>query len=215
MVPRFLGTLPGHFRMDKPPFDQRLARVLVQPLARTRLTPNQMTTITVVLAFLGAGLIAVGEAPAIHWGAGIFALARFLDHFDGELARQTGRTSRFGYFYDYVAGASSYAALFIGLGVAFRGGWIGQWSIALGAVGAVSAFLSMVLNLDIDKREGQGTATYPGFAGFELEDGIYLIAPIVWLGWAQPFFVGAGIGAGLYGLWTVANWLAALKRARR
>ncbi len=200
--------------MDQPPYDQRLARILVRPLTRTPLTPNQMTSITLVLAVLGAALIAVGRAPAIHWGAGIFALARFLDHFDGELARQTGKTSRFGYFYDYVAGASSYAALFIGLGFAFREGWLGGWSIALGAVGAISAFLSMALNLEIDKREGQGTANYPGFAGFELEDGIYLIAPIMWLGWAQPFFVGAGVGAGLYGLWTVGNYLAALRRVK-
>jgi len=200
--------------MNKPPFDQRLARVLVRPLARTPLTPNQMTTVTVILAVIGAALIGVGRAPEIHWGAGIFALARFLDHFDGELARQTGRTSRFGYFYDYLAGATSYAALFAGLGAAFREGWLGGWSVALGAVGAASAFLSMILNLDIDKREGQGTANYPGYAGFELEDGIYLIAPIVWLGWAEPFFIGAGVGAGLYGLWTVANWTRSRLRAR-
>ncbi len=193
--------------MQKPPYDQRLARVLVRPLARTGLTPNQMTTITVVLAVLASALIGMGTAPAIHWGAGLFALARFLDHFDGELARQTGRTSRFGYFYDYVAGASSYAALFIGLGFAFHDGWLGGWSMVLGVVGAVSAFLSMVLSLDIDRHEGQGTANYPGLAGFELEDGIYLIAPIVWLGWAQPFFIGAGVGAGVYALWTIAQFV--------
>lgn len=193
--------------MHKPPYDQRLARVLVRPLARTSLTPNQMTTTTLVLAVLASILIGTGTAPAIHWGAGLFALARFLDHFDGELARQTGRTSRFGYFYDYVAGASSYTALFIGLGFAFHDGWLAGWSLLLGLVGAVSAFLSMILSLDIDRREGQGTANYPGLAGFELEDGIYLIAPIVWLGWAQPFFVAAGIGAGGYALWTLAVFL--------
>lgn len=212
MVRRLSRTLAGD--MDKPPFDQRLARVLVRPLIPTGLTPNQMTTITVAFAFAGAALIAAGRAPHIHWGAGLFALARFLDHFDGELARQTGRTSRFGYYYDYVAGASSYAALFIGLGIAFRDGWLGGWSVVLGAVGAVSAFGSMVMSLDIDRRAGQGTANYPGFAGFELEDGIYLIAPIVWLGWAEPFFVGAGIGAGLYGLWTLVNFAMVRHRAR-
>ena len=211
MVRRLSRTLAGD--MDKPPFDQRLARVLVRPLIPTGLTPNQMTTITVVFAFAGAALIAVGRAPHIHWGAGLFALARFLDHFDGELARQTGRPSRFGYYYDYVAGASSYAALFIGLGIAFRDGWLGGWSVVLGAVGAVSAFGSMVMSLDIDRRAGQRTANYPGFAGFELEDGIYLIAPIVWLGWAEPFFVGAGIGAGLYGLWTLVNFAMVRHRA--
>jgi phosphatidylglycerophosphate synthase len=200
--------------MNKPPFDQRLARILVRPLIRTGMTPNQMTTVTLVLAAVGAVLIALGEAPQIHWGAALFALARFLDHFDGELARQTGQTSRFGYFYDYVAGASSYAALFIGLGVAFADGWLGGWAVVLGAVGAISAFLSMVLNLNIDKHEGQGTATYPGFGGFELEDGIYLIAPIVWLGWAQPFFIAAGIGAGIYASWTVLNFLSVRLRAR-
>ena len=73
----------------------------------------------------------------------------------------------------------------------------------------------MILSLDIDKHAGQGTANYPGFAGFELEDGIYLIAPIVWLGWAQPFFVGAGLGAGLYGLWTLAQFIAVRRRAGR
>lgn len=200
--------------MNKPPFDQRLARVLVRPLIRTGMTPNQMTTVTLVLAAVGAMLIALGEAPQIHWGAALFALARFLDHFDGELARQTGQTSRFGYFYDYVAGASSYAALFIGLGVAFADGWLGGWAVVLGTVGAISAFLSMVLNLNIDKHEGQGTATYPGLGGFELEDGIYLIAPIVWLGWAQPFFIAAGIGAGIYATWTVLNFLSVRLRAR-
>jgi archaetidylinositol phosphate synthase len=200
--------------MNKPPFDQRLARVLVRPLIRAGMTPNQMTTITLVMATAGAAMIATGQEPQIHWGAGFFALARFLDHFDGELARQTGQTSRFGYFYDYIAGASSYAALFIGLGVAFADGWLGGGSIALGAVGAISAFLSMILNLNIDRHEGEGTANYPGFAGFELEDGIYLLAPVVWLGLAQPFFVGAAIGAGIYALWTSVNFLRLRVRAR-
>jgi archaetidylinositol phosphate synthase len=161
----------------------------------------------------GAVLIAAGESPLIHWGAGLFALSRFLDHFDGELARQTGRTSRFGYFYDYIAGATSYAALFIGLGFAFHDGWVGDWAVVLGMIGAGSAVLAMILSLDIDRRAGQGTATYPGFAGFELEDGIYLIAPIVWLGWAEPFFIAASIGAGLYALWVGGNFMTVRLRA--
>ncbi len=198
--------------MEKPPYDQRLARVLVRPLISTGITPNQMTTITVIFAFAGAWLIATGHPPHIHIGAALFALARFLDHFDGELARQTGQTSKFGYYYDYVAGASSYAALFIGLGVAFEDGWLGEWSAVLGAAGALSAFAAMILSLDIDKRAGEGTAGYPGYAGFELEDGIYLIAPIIWLGWAQPFFVGASVGAVIYGLWTLISFIAVRRR---
>ncbi len=54
---------------------------------------------------------------------------------------------------------------------------------------------------------------YPGVAGFELEDGIYLIAPATWFGWLEPFFVAAGIGAAVYCLWTA--WRLFAPRAAR
>ena len=44
---------------------------------------------------------------------------------------------------------------------------------------------------------------YPLFAGFALEDGIYLIGPIVWFGWIEPFFLLGAIGTLIFGLWTV------------
>ena len=75
----------------------------------------------------------------------------------------------------------------------------------------------MFLNLDIDTArelaEGDSVG-YPGFAGFELEDGIYLIAPITWLGWLEPFFVLCGSGAAVYCLWT-AWTLLRLRTAKR
>ena len=40
--------------MKNPPWDQRIARVLVRPLARTPLTPNQLTIFTVIVALAGA-----------------------------------------------------------------------------------------------------------------------------------------------------------------
>lgn len=191
--------------MDKPPYDQRIARLMVRPLAHTPVTPNHLTALTLLLALAAAWLFAQGGAAAANWGAGLFVLARFLDHFDGELARLTDRKSRFGYYFDYVAGALSYSALFAGMGIGLAGGGLGNWAYALGAAGAASAMLSLFINLDIDKQmelaDGEATG-YPGFAGFELEDGIYLIAPITWLGWLTPFFVACGLGATVYCLWS-------------
>jgi phosphatidylglycerophosphate synthase len=195
--------------MANPPWDQRVARVLVKPLVKTPVTPNQLTVLTLLVALAGAGLLAHGGAAAANWGAGIFALARFMDHFDGELARQKGMTSRLGYYLDYISGALSYGALFLCIGVGLRDSGLGQWAIALGAVGAFASAISMFANLDIDKHAkepaeaGKDAVGYPAFAGFELEDGIYLIAPITWLGFLQPFFVLAGIGSAVYCLWTV------------
>ena len=97
--------------MDKPPYDQRLARILVRPLAGTPLTPNHITLLTLALGLGAAWLFATGDPVAANWGAGVFVLARFLDHFDGELARLTGQTSRLGYYLDYVSGGLSYGGL--------------------------------------------------------------------------------------------------------
>ena len=204
--------------MNQTPWDQRWARLLVKPLARTPVTPNQLTTLTLVLALTGAGLFAAGDPGLAGWAAGLFVLARFLDHVDGELARLKGVASRFGYYYDYVAGAVSYAALFVGIGIGLAAGPLGSWALLLGLAGSASALLSMGLNLGIDKAlaesKGGGKSDaigYPGYAGFELEDGIYLLAPVTWLGFLSPFFVAAGIGATLYCLWSL--WL--LWRTRR
>ncbi len=86
----------------------------------------------------------------------------------------------------------------------------------LGLSGAAAALLALGLNLDLDRQHGlsEGEAVgYPGLAGFELEDGVYLLAPLTWLGWLAPFFVAAGIGAALYFLWTLGR-VVSLRRAR-
>ena len=188
-----------------PPWDQQAARILAKLLVNTSITPNQVTLFTLILALIGAGLIATGENTSINWGVGLFVLARFLDHIDGELARQKGALSKFGYYLDYTTGALSYGALFLCIGIGLRHDTFGDWALALGMAGALSAILTMFINLNIDKiqdgSELKNTVGYPSFAGFELEDGIYLIAPITWAGYITPFFIAAGIGATIYLLW--------------
>ena len=201
--------------MRQAPWDQRLASVMVRPLVGSAISPNAITTVTLVLGLGGAALLATGDAPMMNLGAGLFILARFLDHFDGELARQSGRSSRAGYYYDYAAGGISYTALFLALGLGLRNGALGDWAVVLGVAGAIAAALCLFLNLDLDRRQGQTTdgdcCGYPAFAGFELEDGMYLLAPITWLGWLEPFVVAAGIGAVTYCLWTL--WLVLRSRS--
>lgn len=202
--------------MKNPPWDQRAARVLVKPLIKTPVTPNQITVATLVVALAGAAMLAAGTETLANWGAGVFVLARFLDHFDGELARQKGMTSRLGYYLDYVSGGLSYGALFLCIGIGLMDSPLGDWALVLGLAGAAAAVVSLFANLGIDKyiepsaeRDAVG---YPGFAGFELEDGIYLLVPVTWLGYLMPFFVAAGIGAALYGIWTCWT-LVRLRRA--
>ena len=196
--------------MTGAPWDQRLARLLVRSLAGTPVRPNHITTLSLALA-LGAGaLYARGEAVAANWAAVLFVLARFLDHADGELARLTGKTSRFGHYYDFAVGALSSAALFIGIGFGLGRSVLGAWSSVAGIVAGSCAFVAMALGLGVEARQGSsGGGYYPAFGGFELEDGIYLVAPLTWLGALLPFFVLAATGQVVFCLWMLRKFVRA------
>ena len=210
--------IPGlfkHFNVmtkkQKMPYDQQLARILVKPLIGSVISPNHITIFTLFMALSACVLFSRGDGVSSDWAAGIFVLARFFDHFDGELARQQGTSSRFGYYFDYVVGGISYAALFIGLGLGHMDGNLGNWAIVLGGAGALASLISLFSNLGIDMRtEGLGVVEatgYPEVAGFELEDGIYLIAPVTWFGFLTPFFLVAAFGAIIYLVWTVLVYI--------
>src|SRR5918996_5058179 len=102
-----------------PPWDQRLARAAARPVGATPVTPNEVTTLSLVIGVLAALLYAQG-GWAVHLGAACFVLSFWLDHADGELARMTGRTSPFGHYYDLAAGGAVLVLLFIGVGVRAR-----------------------------------------------------------------------------------------------
>jgi phosphatidylglycerophosphate synthase len=192
------------------PWDQRLARLLVKPLAGVPgLSPNHITTASLLLALLAGLLFARGEASAARWGALLFALARFVDHADGELARLTGQSSRLGYYYDFAVGGLSTAALFLGLGVGLGTGSVRDWPVILGVVAAGCALIGTRLGIAVEAAGQPPDALYSRWGGFELEDGIYLIVPLTWLGWLQPFFVLSSIGQVVFCLGMLRKLLAA------
>ena len=55
--------------------------------------------------------------------------------------------------------------------------------------------------IDQKKKNTVGKA-YPGIAGFDFDDILYLFAPIVWLNWHLPFLIGASFGAPLLAILT-------------
>jgi archaetidylinositol phosphate synthase len=183
----------------EPPWDQRLARVVARPLSATSITPNQVTTLSLTIGLLAA-LLYVQDGWAVHLGAACFVLSFWLDHADGELARMTGRTSTFGHYYDLAAGGAVLVALFVGIGTGARHGTLGAWSIGPGAGAGLATAVIFVLRMELERRAGKAASRQPNLLGFEVEDAIYLVGPITWLGLLQPFLVLAGIGAPLFAL---------------
>jgi phosphatidylglycerophosphate synthase len=165
--------------------------------------PNAVTTFGLLVG-LGAGaLFAMGEPGAANWGAGLFVLAAFVDHVDGEVARFAAKTSTFGHYYDNVATIVTNMAMFIGAGIGLRHGTLGAWAVALGVLAAISVASIMSLRLKIEFDRGAEAVRQGNLLGFEPEDALYLVGPATWLGAMPSFLVAAGIGAPVFLLWVL------------
>lgn len=196
------------------PWDQRLARPVARALARTPATPNQVTTFGVLCGLAAGALFAQGETLLANLAAPLFMVAVFTDHVDGELARLTGRSSRFGHYYDHVGAATSYVAMFLGVGAGLRGGPLGDWTMLLGILAGASVATIFSVRLGMEEVHGKAVTKQPMWAGFEPEDTLYVVGPVTWIGALLPFLVAAGIGAPLFLLWVLGQWLRAWRAAR-
>ena len=191
--------------MSSTPYDQRLAAIVARAIRNLPVTPNQVTVFGLILGLTGALLFGHGGTPWTWLGGALFILACFMDHVDGELARLTHTTSRFGHYLDRACAASVYVTIFVGIGWGQSSGWLGNWSVMLGlAAGAAIGFIFAVRNL-VEQHAGHAAIRQPAFAGFEIEDTLYLIGPMAWLGFLEPLVLAAGTGAPVYLLITLAR----------
>jgi archaetidylinositol phosphate synthase len=196
------------------PWDQRLANLVIRPLAGTRVTPNQVTTVSLILGLAGALLLALGGG-AMHAGALLFMLSFWLDHADGELARITGRTSSFGHYYDLAADGTVLILTFIGIGVGLGDTALGGWAVALGSAAGSATAIIFVLRGELERRFGKASTRQPSLLGFEIEDVLYLLGPITWVGALKPFLLLAGIGTPLFALWVLWECRPLVRSRRR
>jgi CDP-diacylglycerol--glycerol-3-phosphate 3-phosphatidyltransferase len=89
-----------------------LLLAIVNGLALTKISPNALTFIGLIINIGAAWLLARGD----FWQAGLVIIgAGLFDMVDGRVARQTGQVTRFGGFFDSVIDRYSDLALLIGL----------------------------------------------------------------------------------------------------
>jgi CDP-diacylglycerol---glycerol-3-phosphate 3-phosphatidyltransferase len=90
----------------------KVIRLIVRALALSRIHPNVLTFIGLVINIVAAVQLAAGQffaAGMVILGAGIF------DMVDGRVARETNRVTRFGGFFDSVVDRYSDLGLLMGL----------------------------------------------------------------------------------------------------
>lgn len=191
-------------------WDHRLARILVKPLVATPVHPNHLTALSFVFGLAAAILFAQGDRVWANVAAGLFIIAVFLDHTDGELARQAGKSSSFGQLFDSSVNASNYTMLFISIGIGLSGGPMGNGALFLGVAAGLCNPIIFFLRIRLERRHGHEAVDHPRYAGVEIEDIIYLIGPVTWLGGLEYFFLAYGFGSFGYLAWTI--WEATKSR---
>jgi len=190
------------------PWDARLAATLVRPLCHTPVSPNVLTTVRLAVGLLGAYVFATGRHPNL--AAAIIVLSNFLDHTDGELARMSGKTSRFGHLYDLASDAVVTIGLFACIGIGLTQA-LGDGAIVMGMVAGLAVAGIFHLRYLIEDAHGKVATAQPRLAGFEAEDILYLL-PLVTLADGLPLFLkAAAIGAPIAFLIVLAQF-AALRR---
>ncbi|RMF96398.1 MAG: CDP-alcohol phosphatidyltransferase family protein [Gammaproteobacteria bacterium] len=170
----------------------RAARLTVRPLAATPVTPNQLTVLRLVTGLAAAWCFAFGSGA---WGGSWFVLSAFLDRADGELARLTGRYSRFGHQLDLIADVLVNVLAFIGIGYGLARAGLNPDGAWLGLLAGASIALIFAVVGWLDSRGQQAVA---GGGGFDPDDALFIVGPLAWLGWLDGLLLAAAIGAPLF-----------------
>jgi archaetidylinositol phosphate synthase len=194
---------------DMRPWDARVARRLVAPLKDSWVTPNHLTTVRLLVGLAAAAAFIPGTYGWSNLAALLLILSNFLDHTDGELARLSGKSSRFGHVYDLVSDALITILLFvaIGAGVGAAGQTVLQVPpVALGLAAGLAIALIFFLRMRIEDMAGKAASRQASLGGFETEDVLYLL-PLVTLSNALvPFLIAAALCAPLFAIWVVLDY---------
>jgi phosphatidylglycerophosphate synthase len=193
--------------------DQRIARRAAAILARTPASPNGVTAASIAVVMTAGYLLSRGDGW-IHLGAALFMVAVWMDHVDGELARQTGRTSTFGHYFDHAAAMTNYVLGFVGAGFGLRFGMLGDWAPILGVTAGVAIASIMSVRLHMEIRDGRDSVRQSVHNGFEIEDTLYVLGPITWFGLLPYFIAAAGIGAPVFLIYVIWESMRAVQKSK-
>ncbi|MDP3729930.1 MAG: CDP-alcohol phosphatidyltransferase family protein [Candidatus Omnitrophota bacterium] len=129
-------------------------------LAKTKITPDQVTVLGLLANCAVAYFIARGNLNFFVMGILIWA-AGFFDALDGSLARHTGRVTKFGNFFDSVIDRYSDSVIYLGILVYFLGSGHANYAILV----AVAMMGSLAVSYVRAKAESLGLECEVGLMG--------------------------------------------------
>ena len=190
--------------------ERRISLALSRRLARTSVSPNTMTLVSVAVGLAGAAFF-LSTRPAMEFaGALLFLLHSILDGCDGELARLKFAESRLGGVLDFWGDNVVHSAVFAAIALAWHRATGQSWALAAGfaAVAGTLAsagfvYRSTMMNvregpLFTHAAAGPPSALSRAADALARRDFIYLVVLLSAFGKAHWFLAAAAVGAPLY-----------------
>lgn len=193
-------------------YAHQLARVFVRPLLGTRVRPNHLTVLRIVLGLASCATLASGTSVGALWSGVLWIVTCLLDRADGELARLGNLRSASGKVLDFYSDLILDSLWFLSLGFNASHGSLGKLAIALGFVCCALIFLCILLAELYERRSNEGVKTFYGVAHFHPDDALFTLPLFVWFGW-QPFvLIAATLCASIIALIVIFRYSRQLKR---
>lgn len=171
---------------------RRAIRVFMRPLANTGLTPNHLTTLRIATGVAAGAACCLGTAAGNWWAGGLWIVSCLIDRADGEFARLTKQCSRRGQLYDYAGDVALNAGIFLAIGIGLQHAGDASWMVALGAWTMLAIAGASVLAETLERRIGE--KSFPSQAGFDFDDILFVLGPVLWFGHGFALLIGGAIG---------------------
>ena len=196
--------------------DEKIAEKVVKYIAQTSITPNQVSTFSLLLAALAAVFFSYGIYVFSVIGSILFIFSKFLDHVDGQLERELKKESKFGWYYDSFVDTATYILMFVGISAGIPPGtfeikFFSIVDIDLQNYLLFSAIIASIFNtflgIILKFRTSKDFYGFPETDKVALEDGVYLIGPITWIGFINFFFLIASIGSVVFVIYNLKRFV--------
>src|SRR6266571_4378486 len=189
--------------------DRTLSISLSRLLIRTSVTPNGITLASLIIGLVGAALLASPDYWTTLLGAVLLWTTCVLDGCDGEVARLTLRTSRFGARFDVVADNVVHLAVFVAIPVHLARAHpeLEVWRAAAALIVGVLLSMLSVWWLILRRPKDPPGAAQLVYERVASRDFIYVILVLAAIGRLEWFLWAAAIGANLFALslWLVSR----------
>lgn len=182
--------------------ERRISLALTRRLVTTRITPNAVTLVSLLIGLAGAPFF-LSSAPAYQLvGALLFVAHSIVDGCDGELARLRFQESRAGALLDFWGDNVVHVAVFGSMAIGWSWSVHAAWPLALGAAAVLGTVLSAAGEsrrwLEPAGLEAESSRLARVRDSVANRDFIYLVVLLAAVGKAAWFVVLVAVGTPIF-----------------